>query len=129
LTILLDTNILIDVLSNRRGRPQLLKQLASQKHSLACCSTGIAGLYAGLRAEHRPDAEELISDLLFVPVTVEAAKLAGMFKHRYARQGIALSVMDTTIAAVAVTHDLTLLTDNAKDFPMPEIKLYPLPQN
>jgi predicted nucleic acid-binding protein len=67
--------------------------------------------------------------LLFAPVSLEAAKLAGVFKHRYARQGIALSVMDTTIAAVAVTNDLTLLTDNAKDFPMPEIKLYPLTTN
>jgi len=127
LKILLDTNILIDVLSNQQGRPQLLKKLANQNHSFACCSTVIVELYAGLRPEHRPDAEELLSDLLFVPVTIEAAKLAGMFKHRYARQGTALSVMDTTIAAVAVTNDLMLLTDNTRDFPMAEIKLYPLP--
>ena len=125
--ILLDTNILIDVLSNRRQRPQLLRQLTNQNHSLACCSVAVAELYAGLRAEHRPDAEQLLSDLLFVPVSLEAAKLGGVFKHLYARQGIALSVMDTTIAAVAVSKDLTLLTDNTKDFPMPEIKLYPLP--
>jgi hypothetical protein len=29
--------------------------------------------------------------------------------------------------AVALTHGLTLLTDNRKDFPMPELALYALP--
>lgn len=125
--ILLDTNILIDVLSNRRQRPQLLRQLTNQNHSLVCCSVVVGELFASLRVEHRPDAEQLLSDLLFVPVSLEAAKLGGIFKNRYAREGIALSVMDTTIAAVAVTNDFTLLTDNSKDFPMPEIKLYPVP--
>jgi predicted nucleic acid-binding protein len=35
--------------------------------------------------------------------------------------------VDVTIAAVALTHGLTLLTDNRKDFPMPELALYSLP--
>jgi predicted nucleic acid-binding protein len=34
---------------------------------------------------------------------------------------------DVTVAAVALTHGLTLLTDNRKDFPMPELALYSLP--
>ena len=32
-----------------------------------------------------------------------------------------------TIAAVALANDLILVTGNLKDFPMPELRLYPLP--
>ena len=38
-----------------------------------------------------------------------------------------VTVADATIAAVAIANELTLLTDNVKDFPMKEIVLYPLP--
>ena len=31
------------------------------------------------------------------------------------------------IAAVAIQHQLTLITDNTKDFPMAGLTLYPLP--
>ena len=33
---------------------------------------------------------------------------------------------DVTIAAVAIYEQLTLLTDNVKDFPMRELILYPM---
>jgi predicted nucleic acid-binding protein len=32
------------------------------------------------------------------------------------------------IAAVAIDNQLTLLTDNTRDYPMKELHLYPLPQ-
>ena len=127
--LLLDTSVLIDALNNRRGRPDLLERLAIQAHTLACCSIVTTEIFSGVPETRWPQAEKALSRLLFVPVTQDAAKLAGRFRYRYARHGIALSVMDTTIAAVAVTNDLALLTDNAKDFPMPEIKLYPLPSS
>ena len=41
---------------------------------------------------------------------------------------IALSIPDVIIAAAAVTHQLTLVTLNAKDFPMSGLSLYPLDQ-
>ena len=34
---------------------------------------------------------------------------------------------DVTIAAVAIAHRLTLLTDNKKHFPMSELSMQPLP--
>ena len=33
---------------------------------------------------------------------------------------------DATIAAVALTHKLVLLTDNRKHFPKPELQFYPV---
>lgn len=38
-----------------------------------------------------------------------------------------LTIADLTIAAVAIVHELTLLTDNVEDFPMKELNLDPLP--
>jgi len=55
------------------------------------------------------------------------ARLAGLLKRDHARKGKVLTVSDATVAAVAIAHELTLLTDNVKDFPMKELDLYPLP--
>jgi len=35
-------------------------------------------------------------------------------------------VADTIIAATALHYGLTLITENKKDFPMPELQLHPL---
>ena len=127
--LLLDTSVLIDVLNNRRGRADFLRSLTVQAHTLACCSVVTTEIFLGVPESRWQEAEHALSRLLFLPVTREAARLAGTYRYRYDRQGIALSVMDTTIAAVAVTNEVTLLTDNTKDFPIPELKLYPLPQD
>jgi predicted nucleic acid-binding protein len=39
-----------------------------------------------------------------------------------------LATTDVTIAAVALYHHLTLITDNLKHYPMKELNLYPLPR-
>jgi predicted nucleic acid-binding protein len=38
--------------------------------------------------------------------------------------GRVLGTPDTVIAATAYLHDYSLVTNNAKDYPMPELKLY-----
>jgi len=53
---------------------------------------------------------------------------AGLLKQSWARKGINLSFPDVVIAAVAISENLTLITDNVKDFPMPELQLYALPR-
>jgi predicted nucleic acid-binding protein len=45
-------------------------------------------------------------------------------QNRWRKKGHTLSLPDVTIAGVALTHGLTLLTDKRKDFPMPELALY-----
>jgi predicted nucleic acid-binding protein len=52
-----------------------------------------------------------------------------LLKNEWARRGQTLSVPDVLIAATALAHRLVLMTDNRKDFPMPELVLYPLPQS
>jgi predicted nucleic acid-binding protein len=57
------------------------------------------------------------------------ARLAGELKRDFSKKGATLSVTDSLIAAVAIDYQLALLTDNTKDFPMKNLKLYPLPEN
>ena len=42
---------------------------------------------------------------------------------------VSLATSDVTIAAVAIHHQLILITDNLKHYPMKELTLYPLPKN
>ena len=52
----------------------------------------------------------LIDRLLYYDVTKEIAKQAGALRYQWRRQGHALSLADATIAAVALHHNLALLT-------------------
>jgi predicted nucleic acid-binding protein len=126
-THLLDTSVIIDVLNSKRDRGQLLKDLLSQGDLLACCSINISEIYAGMRPKEEARTEQFLRSLEYYEVDWEVARLAGLLKRDYAKKGITLALPDTTIAAVAITHNLSLLTDNGKHYPMPDIKLYPMP--
>jgi predicted nucleic acid-binding protein len=53
--------------------------------------------------------------------------LAGLLKRDYAREGMTLATTDVTIAAIAIHHQLILITDKLKHYPMKELSIYPLP--
>jgi len=72
--------------------------------------------------------EELFASLQHFLIAPPAARLAGKLKRDYARKSSPLNLGDAIIAAVAIHFDLTLLTDNVKDFQMESLSLRPLPQ-
>ena len=125
---LLDTSVVIDVLNNKRGRPALLLELVRAGHTLACCPINITEIYAGLRPKEEAATEGFLASLKHFPISPRAARLAGELKRDYGRKGVTLNLGDAIIAAVAICHELTLLTDNLKDFPMESLSLYPLPK-
>lgn len=126
-TYLLDTSVIIDALNNKRNRRGLLLDLLRQGHLLACCPINVAEVYAGLRPKEESATEEFLHSLEYYHVTWPVARMAGLLKRDHARKGLVVTIADATIAAVAIAHELTLLTDNVKDFPMKELTLYPLP--
>ena len=128
-TYLLDTSVIIDALNNKRNRRRLLLDLLRQGHLLACCPINIAEVYAGLRPKEETATEEFLRTLEYYHITWPVARMAGLLKRDHHRKGVTLTIADATIAAVAMVHELTLLTDNVKDFPMKGIALYPLPLN
>jgi predicted nucleic acid-binding protein len=121
-----DTNVLIDALNGRRDRKKLLHGLVAQGHSLACCAITIAELYAGLHPSEVVPAEEFVSVMVWTDISFSVARKAGELKYEWARKGKTLVAADTLIAATAMHYKLTLITDNKKDFPMPELTIHPL---
>src|ERR1700758_426617 len=111
-TFLLDTTVIIDVLNNKRARPALLLDLLSARHILACCPINIAEAYAGMRSKEEAPTRELLASCQYYPITLPAARLAGLLKRDYSRKGVTLNLGDVIIAAVAIDNQLTLLTDN-----------------
>jgi len=80
----------------------------------------------GLRPGEEPQTDRLLRSLRFYPIDWEVAQLAGDLYRQYRKQGQTLGFADMTIAAVAIVHDLVLVTRNHKHFPMPDLKLLPL---
>jgi predicted nucleic acid-binding protein len=125
-TYLLDTTVIVDTLNGKKDRNKLLRDLLQQGHLLACCSINVSEVYAGMREKEADRTERFLRDLEFFKITWDVACDAGLLKRDYSRQGIILSLADATLAAVCLANGLTLITDNVKDFPMPELELYPL---
>jgi len=128
-TYLLDTTVIIDTINGKRHRDRLLKEIVQQGHLLACCAINITEVYAGMRSHEENQTSELLHSLRYYPIIWPVARLAGLLKRDYSRKGATLATTDVTIAAVAIYHRLTLITDNLKHYPMKELDLYPLPKS
>ena len=106
--LLLDTNIIVDVLRRRNERHLLIEHLLGQAQPLASCA--------------------FMKSLVFLSATEEIAERAGYLEAHYSKRGRSLSLQDVTIASVSIAYSCTLVTENVKDFRMPELQLYPLPK-
>lgn len=126
-TILLDTSVIFDHLNGRNRRTEFLDHLIEQGHLLACCPVTITEVYAGLRSGEEVKTKGFLESLDFFPITADIAVKAGLLRRDWRLKGQTLSISDVTIAAVAIANRLSLLTDNRKHFPMPELDLPPLP--
>ncbi len=121
---LLDTNIIIHVLRGNPMYAHLLEMLLDADHVLASCPITITEIYCGMKPIEEPRTRALMESLSFLPITPRAAELAGLLKRQWIRKGHNLSLPDVMIAAVAIENRCVLVTENVKDFPMPEVSLY-----
>ncbi len=125
--LLLDTTVLLDVLRARQNRGSLLAELVAGGHVLATAAINIGEVYAGMRPGEELRTEAFLSSLECYPINGAIARRAGSLKSSWARKGRTLSLVDMMIAATALEHSLGLMTDNRKDFPLPDLTFYPLP--
>lgn len=125
--LLLDTTVLIDVLRARQNRRLLLGDLVAGGHLLATSAINLAEVYAGMQSGEQTKTEAFLVSLECYPMTATIARRAGALKNASARKGRTLPLADMIVAATALEHGLTLMTDNRKDFSFPELNIYPLP--
>lgn len=115
---LLDTNI-CSAHMRRPGR--LAHRFIQHAGQLAISSVVLAELYAGAYKHPQPSQIlGLISDIL-IEVTVidfdsESAEQFGRIRGGLLRQGLVVATADLMIAANAIQHGLTLVTNNTADY-------------
>ena len=124
---LLDTSVIIDALNQKRARRQLLESLLAAGDTLACSAMTVTEIFAGIRPKEFQVTERFLDSLELYAVDPELARHAGLLKNEWASKGRTLGVADVIIAATALAHGLILMTDNVRDFPMPQLALYALP--
>jgi len=124
--LLLDTNIIVDALRKRNERHVLVDRLLDQGQPLASCPITLTEIYAGMRPHEEKPTRTFMQSLLFLAITEDIAEQAGRLKAQYRKRGRTLSFQDASIAAVCIAYGCTLVTENVKDFPMPELQLHPL---
>lgn len=125
---LLDTTVLI---AHLRGDAQLttfLLGILADGHSLGTSCVNIAEVERGIRPKERKAASALLNRLRFLETTAEAASRAGRYQAEFERRGRTIHTADALIAGSARAHGAILLTDNARDFPMREIKVESPPE-
>ena len=123
---LVHTNLLIPTTRQKKGRWELFQGLVEAGGSLACSVLTVGELYAGMKPHERARTEELLDGFERHEVTEEIARYAGLLKNEWTLKGFTFTLVDMMIVATAIAHNLTLITENRKDFPMAELKLHPI---
>jgi tRNA(fMet)-specific endonuclease VapC len=124
---LLDTNILIRYLRKVPGFLDLLGQL--EAGGLYISAMTRLEIVRGMRDRERTKTFDLLNSVETVPMTVEIADMAGEFIRSWRSRGVILGDADAIIAASAMYHNLTLVTTNARHFPMSELTVLQADEN
>ena len=114
-TVLIDTDILVDLL---RGNARARTLLEENEDRQVIASITVAELYAGSRNKKEAGAIAALIGLFEVIALDDAiAESAGLIRRRYgASHGTGLA--DAIIAATALAADAQLATRNRKHYPM-----------
>lgn len=118
MALFLDTSVVIDFLRGADFAPALI-----QREPLLISPVTVEEVLFGMRPAEERMTLELFEGLLVVSLGQAEGRMSGQWRRDYAKRGLTLTMEDTLIAAGAVTHGLPLATGNAKDFPMPELRV------
>lgn len=117
MTIVLDTDVLIDLLHKREPTTQFLIDLRARGETLATTSVNAAELWRGARTAKAQEAVgKLLTALHDVPLGPRAARRFGDLMHALDRAGAPIGNTDGLIAAATLEAGGRLVTRKAKEY-------------
>ncbi len=124
---LLDTGIVIRHLRGQQDIVQLLRNLGKRER-LGIASITRLEIHAGMHPDEAYKTQKLLARFVTYDLDRNIADRAGDYIRKCRAEQLVLSVPDAIIAATAITHRVTLVTLNVKDFlPLSDLSLFPLP--
>jgi tRNA(fMet)-specific endonuclease VapC len=119
---MLDTNILVYVLNARPHHQAVLDRFDRENpRDMVVSSITLAELRFGVEKSRQPAAnrralQHVLDVLNVAPFDAKAAQIYGSVRAGLEAQGKPIGPLDTLIAAHALSLDLTLVTNNAREF-------------
>lgn len=118
-SFLVDTDWIIDHFNRVQSVTRRLRALEAQ--GLAVSIISVAELWEGVYFSKDPDRsqdilEEFLAGVVILGVDEEICKRFGQLRGSLREQGKLVGDFDLMIAATALRHDLTLLTNNRRHF-------------
>lgn len=120
---LLDTTVLIAHLRGEEAATRLLLDLLTRNHVLGTSCVNVAEIERGVRPKERKAVATLLDRLRFLETTREAAVRAGRYQAEDAKRGRTIHTADALVAGTAGAHGAIVLTENASDFPMRDLRV------
>ncbi|MEL6909437.1 MAG: type II toxin-antitoxin system VapC family toxin [Cyanobacteria bacterium J06598_4] len=120
LLYLLDTNVCIVYLKGKSSNVnQRLKSL--KRNNIAVCSVVKAELFYGSMRSNNPKKalqiqKTFVEQFISLPFDDRCALIYGKLRAKLASAGTPIGSNDLLIAAIALTHDLILVTHNVREF-------------
>jgi tRNA(fMet)-specific endonuclease VapC len=117
---LLDTNAWIDYLKNPASAVRA-RLMECKPEEVSTCSIVRAELFHGARKYGAPErrlaiVRETLAPYRSLPFDDAAAEHYGALRHELEQRGEIIGPHDLLIAAICVTHQVTLVTANAGEF-------------
>jgi predicted nucleic acid-binding protein len=123
-TILVDSDVLIDVARGRDGSIVSRWMELSKSEALILFSpVSAAELWAGARPAEHEGLEALFEALVCVPTDTAVGRRAGDYLQRY-RKSHGIELGDALIAASAVARNAMLWTRNRRHYPMKDLAFF-----
>ena len=117
---LVDTNIIIDFL---RGDSKAKEFIINNVDEIKVSVVSVSELYAGVRGKKEEEQlKNFLNSFETLVLNYNISVEAGYLKNKYYKSHNA-GLADCMIAATSIHHDLTLVTDNFKHFPMIKDKI------
>lgn len=120
--ILPDSNALVNFFKEFPGETELLEKALAEEE-LFISPVVVAEILTKASESEERQLEELLLVSQIVPVTLEIGRLAGDYRKQFSRKTNKVYLLDCFLAATCKAHDLALITNNLKDYPMKDIKI------